>query len=207
MLDQYDRLKKRNAFMDQYKKEKMFENGLDEFDDARSVPLPSLSPTHHLIIPQRNLRRASQRVQSMRKPRLHLLRTPPPPAAAPITDKAPCRAPRALRTQSTLAKVPRADGRHPFCLSWLATPRSRFPRRPAPAVRAPRTGTAPALFFPGYEMPRHPRHNDPQPPTDAEEIRCCLSAVFLPHFPSSSAAVPDSFLARRKLITLVSYAV
>jgi hypothetical protein len=35
MLDQYDRLKKRNAFLEQYKKEKNFE--LSEFDDARSA--------------------------------------------------------------------------------------------------------------------------------------------------------------------------
>jgi tubulin gamma len=35
MLDQFDRLKKRNAFLEQYKKERMFENGLEEFDDAR----------------------------------------------------------------------------------------------------------------------------------------------------------------------------
>ena len=37
MLDQYDRLRKRNAFMEMYKKEKMFENGLEEFDVARYV--------------------------------------------------------------------------------------------------------------------------------------------------------------------------
>ncbi|KAK0448388.1 gamma tubulin [Desarmillaria tabescens] len=37
MLDQFDRLRKRNAFMEQYKKEKMFENGLEEFDDARAT--------------------------------------------------------------------------------------------------------------------------------------------------------------------------
>ena len=37
MLDQYDRLRKRNAFLEQYKKEKMFENGLEEFDDSRYV--------------------------------------------------------------------------------------------------------------------------------------------------------------------------
>jgi len=37
MLDQFDRLRKRNAFLEQYKKEKMFENGLEEFDDARWV--------------------------------------------------------------------------------------------------------------------------------------------------------------------------
>lgn len=37
MLDQFDRLKKRNAFIEQYKKEKVFENGLEEFDDARAT--------------------------------------------------------------------------------------------------------------------------------------------------------------------------
>ena len=37
MLDQYDKLRKRNAFMEMYKKEKMFENGLEEFDVARYV--------------------------------------------------------------------------------------------------------------------------------------------------------------------------
>jgi len=35
MLDQFDRLMKRRAFLDQYKKEKLFENGMEEFDDAR----------------------------------------------------------------------------------------------------------------------------------------------------------------------------
>ncbi|TFY80433.1 hypothetical protein EWM64_g3580 [Hericium alpestre] len=37
ILDQFDRLRKRNAFLEQYKKEKMFENGLEEFDDARAT--------------------------------------------------------------------------------------------------------------------------------------------------------------------------
>ena len=40
MLDQFDRLRKRNAFLEQYKKEKMFESGLEEFDDARRAPPP-----------------------------------------------------------------------------------------------------------------------------------------------------------------------
>ncbi|KAH9916003.1 Tubulin/FtsZ [Fomitopsis serialis] len=35
MIDQFDRLRKRNAFVEQYKKEKIFENGLEEFDDAK----------------------------------------------------------------------------------------------------------------------------------------------------------------------------
>jgi tubulin gamma len=37
MLDQYDRLRKRNAFLEQYKKEKIFEKSLEEFDDARAT--------------------------------------------------------------------------------------------------------------------------------------------------------------------------
>ena len=35
MLDQYDRLRKRNAFLDQYRKTEMFADNLDEFDDSR----------------------------------------------------------------------------------------------------------------------------------------------------------------------------
>lgn len=36
-LDQYDRLRKRNAFLDQYKREAMFADGLEEFDSSREV--------------------------------------------------------------------------------------------------------------------------------------------------------------------------
>ncbi|CCJ28720.1 unnamed protein product [Pneumocystis jirovecii] len=36
-LDQYDRLRKRNAYIEQYRKESMFEDGLEEFDDSRQV--------------------------------------------------------------------------------------------------------------------------------------------------------------------------
>lgn len=39
MLDQYDRLRRRNAFLEQYKKEKIFENGYEEFDDSRHAHL------------------------------------------------------------------------------------------------------------------------------------------------------------------------
>lgn len=38
MVDQFDRLMKRKAFLDQYKKEKWFADGLGEFDEARCVP-------------------------------------------------------------------------------------------------------------------------------------------------------------------------
>ena len=34
---QYDRLRKRNAFLEQYKKEAPFSDGLGEFDEARAV--------------------------------------------------------------------------------------------------------------------------------------------------------------------------
>ncbi|KAK9372258.1 Tubulin/FtsZ, GTPase domain-containing protein [Lipomyces chichibuensis] len=37
ILDQYDRLRKRNAFLEPYKKHPMFTDGLEEFDDAREV--------------------------------------------------------------------------------------------------------------------------------------------------------------------------
>jgi tubulin gamma len=36
-LDQYDRLRKRNAFLDQYRREPIFEHGLEEFDSSREV--------------------------------------------------------------------------------------------------------------------------------------------------------------------------
>lgn len=35
ILGQYDRLRERNAFLAQYKKEPMFENDLGEFDESR----------------------------------------------------------------------------------------------------------------------------------------------------------------------------
>lgn len=36
-VSQYDKLRKRNAFLEQYKKESMFSDGLDEFDESREV--------------------------------------------------------------------------------------------------------------------------------------------------------------------------
>ncbi|ANB15514.1 gamma-tubulin [Sugiyamaella lignohabitans] len=36
-LDQFDRLLRRQAFIEQYKKQPMFENGLEEFDDSREI--------------------------------------------------------------------------------------------------------------------------------------------------------------------------
>ncbi len=40
MIDQFDRLRRRNAFVEQYKKEKIFQDGLEEFDDARYAHTP-----------------------------------------------------------------------------------------------------------------------------------------------------------------------
>ena len=37
MVDQYDRLRKRSAFLDMYKREPMFANDLSEFDEARET--------------------------------------------------------------------------------------------------------------------------------------------------------------------------
>mmetsp|Transcript_12991 Transcript_12991/g.39994 ORF Transcript_12991/g.39994 Transcript_12991/m.39994 type:complete len:464 (+) Transcript_12991:168-1559(+) len=36
-INQYDKLRKRNAFLENYRNEPMFENGLDEFDSSREV--------------------------------------------------------------------------------------------------------------------------------------------------------------------------
>ena len=36
-VSQYDKLRKRNAFLDQYRREPMFTDGLEEFDSAREV--------------------------------------------------------------------------------------------------------------------------------------------------------------------------
>jgi hypothetical protein len=52
MLDQFDRLRRRNAFMEQYKKEKMFENGLEEFDDARYAYSRIAAATFLMSIPE-----------------------------------------------------------------------------------------------------------------------------------------------------------
>ena len=37
ILMQYDRLRKRNAFLEQYKREEPFRDGLGQFDEAREV--------------------------------------------------------------------------------------------------------------------------------------------------------------------------
>ncbi len=37
VLKQYEKLRKRNAFVDNYKKEAMFRDNLEEFDDSKEV--------------------------------------------------------------------------------------------------------------------------------------------------------------------------
>jgi hypothetical protein len=67
MLDQFDRLRKRNAFLEQYKKEKMFENGLEEFDDARyELSAVVISCSLLILAPvQRNCRGIVEGVQGL----------------------------------------------------------------------------------------------------------------------------------------------
>lgn len=36
-LDQYDKMRKRNAYLEGYKKEEMFKHDLSEFDDAKET--------------------------------------------------------------------------------------------------------------------------------------------------------------------------
>lgn len=43
-LGQYDKLRKRNAFLENYRREPMFDDGLDEFDSSREVGNPSTTP-------------------------------------------------------------------------------------------------------------------------------------------------------------------
>ncbi|CAN6645324.1 tubulin gamma chain [Trichomonascus vanleenenianus] len=50
-VDQYDRLRHRNAFIDPYRKQPMFENGLEEFDDARAV-LKDIIHEYHSLEPE-----------------------------------------------------------------------------------------------------------------------------------------------------------
>ena len=37
IIKQYEKLRKRNAFLDNYKKEPMFKENLDEFDDSKDA--------------------------------------------------------------------------------------------------------------------------------------------------------------------------
>jgi tubulin gamma len=37
LLSQYDRIRRRNAFLDNYRREPMFKDNLDEFDSARET--------------------------------------------------------------------------------------------------------------------------------------------------------------------------
>ena len=41
-VSQYDKLRKRNAFLEQYRREPMFADGLEEFDSARFVILQAM---------------------------------------------------------------------------------------------------------------------------------------------------------------------
>ena len=44
---QYDRLRKRNAFLEQYKREEPFRDGLGEFDEAREVVADLIAEYEH----------------------------------------------------------------------------------------------------------------------------------------------------------------
>lgn len=43
IVAQYDRLRKRNAFLEQYKREDPFRDGLGQFDEAREVVMDLIS--------------------------------------------------------------------------------------------------------------------------------------------------------------------
>ena len=48
-VSQYDKLRKRNAFLEQYRREPMFADGLEEFDSARCVHAPCTALTTYCV--------------------------------------------------------------------------------------------------------------------------------------------------------------
>lgn len=48
-MQQFDRIRKRNAFVDNYRKEPMFADNLDEFENSRYVSEPC-SPTIQVLL-------------------------------------------------------------------------------------------------------------------------------------------------------------
>ena len=70
MIDQFDRLRRRNAFMEQYKKEKIFENSLAEFDDARYIA-PAQAPVSADRSPGRLLKNSSRNIRRVKAPTIY----------------------------------------------------------------------------------------------------------------------------------------
>ena len=71
MIDQFDRLRRRNAFMEQYKKEKMFENSLAEFDDARHVVPSCASVWRSRLSVEQLLKNSSRNIKLVRAPTIY----------------------------------------------------------------------------------------------------------------------------------------
>jgi len=57
-VSQYDKLRKRNAFLEQYRREPMFADGLEEFDSARYIDVVvnalAIMDTLHSFMPLTN---------------------------------------------------------------------------------------------------------------------------------------------------------
>lgn len=49
-VSQYDKLRKRNAFLEQYRREPMFADGLEEFDSARWAQTALYTTPHYSIL-------------------------------------------------------------------------------------------------------------------------------------------------------------
>lgn len=63
-LHQYDKLRKREAFMDQFKKEAIFKDNLDEFDNSREV-IQQLVDEYHAATKPDYLSWGTQQVRVM----------------------------------------------------------------------------------------------------------------------------------------------
>lgn len=96
MTDQYDRLRKRNAFLEQYKKEPMFENSFEEFDESRCASQNILISTQSNSFAQSGSSRSHQRIRSLRKAYLWV---------SPLFAKAcECSSKRNPSTESTILR-------------------------------------------------------------------------------------------------------
>lgn len=155
-VDQYDRLRKRGAYIEQYKKEDMFRNGLEEFDDSRCVPaccpvlleartrlasqaVRASSPCcARLPLPQERRPGAHRGVQGVRDAR-----------ASPLSPLARLLPPARLLTAFSLALLPASAG--------IRRLRHALGRRGSPRARPGLSGHDPVARLASRSLESRPR--------------------------------------------------
>ena len=75
-VSQYDKLRKRNAFLEQYRREPMFADGLEEFDSARWAHTALYSILDYFTLPLTMFNTISLPVISISDPLLHFMYIP-----------------------------------------------------------------------------------------------------------------------------------